>query len=119
MRATPRLPRTVHALRFRQKPVLLVRPRRLLDARVQVVEPALATLLPDAARHARGNLRPLGHTSVDALDDDAVLLLSPRPNLLPRAKHLRSRPRVSKRWSARPSPGSLSTVFTVRTLVQR
>ena len=77
-------------LRFDEDRVLVLGPAALLERRVEVVEPALAALLADAAGDAVGDLGPLGDAGLDTVDDDLVLLLGPRPldqarleNLLP------------------------------------
>ena len=58
--------------------ILLVRPGRLLDVRVQVVVPALPTLLPDPTLQLLGDQSPtLGSVLPHQLDHFLVLLFGP------------------------------------------
>ena len=70
--------RTDERLLLLQDAVFFHRPAALLDGGVKVIEPPLSTLLADAARDARCNLRPLRDALFDAADDGVVLLFCPR-----------------------------------------
>ena len=62
-------------MRLREQQVLLFGPRRLVDGRIEVVVPALATLLADAAVQVFGDQRPLfGAVAVHQLHHQVVLL---------------------------------------------
>mmetsp|Transcript_2676 Transcript_2676/g.5964 ORF Transcript_2676/g.5964 Transcript_2676/m.5964 type:complete len:317 (+) Transcript_2676:276-1226(+) len=74
-------------LRLDQDGVLVLGPPALLQARVQVVKPALATLFSDAAGDPLGDLAPLGDPGLDAVDDDLVLFFGPRSFDQPRLQH--------------------------------
>jgi hypothetical protein len=67
--------------------VLLGRPGRLVDVRVQVVEVALAALLADAPRDAVRDLAPLADSLLEALHDRLVLLKRPGALHEPGAQH--------------------------------
>ena len=65
------------ALSLDKNPVLLLAPRALLDVRVEVIKPPLATLLSDPALDTLGNFAPLRDAGVDASDDRFVLFRRP------------------------------------------
>ena len=69
----------VHQVQFDDQKVFFHGPLSLADIRVQVVVPALATLLTDAPRQAFGDMGPVaGARRRDNLREDLVLLLGPR-----------------------------------------
>ena len=66
-------------LQIEQNGILLLRPPALLQRGVEVVAPALSALLSDAAGNSLGDFAPLSDACVDAVDNDLILLLCPRP----------------------------------------
>ena len=73
-------PSIAHAhVQVDEERVLVVGPRRLLDVRIEVVVPALATLFAQAAAQVLGDERPaLGAVLAYQVDHLGVLLLGPR-----------------------------------------
>mmetsp|Transcript_3158 Transcript_3158/g.9795 ORF Transcript_3158/g.9795 Transcript_3158/m.9795 type:complete len:215 (-) Transcript_3158:225-869(-) len=79
----------VRLVRFHENAVLLLAPAVALDVRVEVVVPALAALLANAARQVTRNHAPLlGAMLQHQAQDLVVLLLRPRPLDEVRVEHL-------------------------------
>ena len=76
-----------HLLRLHQDCVLDVGPIALFQARVEVVKPPLPALLPDPARDAIGNVRPLGELLGNRRDDNPILLTRPSTFHQPRLEY--------------------------------
>ena len=69
----------MHQVQLDDQKVFFHGPLALADIRVQVVVPALATLLTDAPRQAFGDMGPVaGARRRDNLREDLVFLLGPR-----------------------------------------
>ena len=66
-----------------QKPVFFFRPWRLVDARIEMVVPPLAALLPNPSVEMLGNQSPfLGAVTVHKLHHQVVLLRETKKRLL-------------------------------------
>ena len=74
-------------MRVGEDRVFFIGPAALLEQRVEVVEPTIAALLADAAGDAVSDVMPLGESRFNALDDDPVLLVGPRPLHEPEAQN--------------------------------
>lgn len=77
-RRAPDRPVSEVSLTLDENFVLFWRPAALPEGRIKMVEPSLATLLPDTSLDAFGYLRPTRHFFCDALDDFLVFIFRPR-----------------------------------------
>ena len=87
-RSHPTRARTKLLVRPGQYLILFGSPVALVDARCQMIEPSLPALLPQAAGHSLGHLRPPCDALVNAAPHDAVFPPSPRPFDQPRLQNL-------------------------------